>query len=274
VGKKKWLLIIGLALVLVVVGLASCASEEPPSATDDEVVKDYSSLVDDLRATGATVESAGELTQPFFSVNGQVITVNGSDVQVFEYADAAAAEAEAALVSPDGSSIGTSMVGWVASPHFYRVEKLIVLYIGGSEAVTAALESVLGQQFAGGAYTSIDGKDIEDITWLLESYGESESLQTVLAGTEITALFDSAEGTVNGSAGANIYSAAYQISKNKLTIQAIARTEMYRLDPEGVMEQEDSYLKILQAAESYEIEDGKLQITTADQLLIFKASEE
>ena len=265
--KKKWLLIIGFVLVLVIMGLAGCVSEEP-SVSHDGPVTDYISLIDNLRQAGATVEPAGELTQPFFSVNGRVIVVNGGDVQVFEYADAVTAEAEAALVSPDGSSIGTSMVGWVASPHFYRVEKLIVLYVGDSETVTDVLESVLGKQFAGRS------TGLEDITWILESYGAAESLQTVLAGTEITAIFDSAEGIVSGSAGANSYSATYQINEDKLSIQAITHTEMYRLDPEGVMEQEDYYLKTLQDAESYEISVGKLQITSADQVLIFRSSEE
>lgn len=262
-GKKKWLLIIGLVLVLTIMGVAGCTSEEPPVSHDGPVT-DYISLIDNLRQAGATVDPAGELTQPFFSVNGRVIVVNSGDVQVFEYADAAATEAEAALISPDGSSVGTSMIGWVASPHFYRVEKLIVLYVGDSETVTDVLESVLGKQFAGRS------AGLEDITWLLESYGEPESLQTVLEGTEITALFDSATGQISGSAGANNYSGAYQISKNKLSIQEIAHTEMYRLDPEGVMEQEDYYLKTLQAAESYEISVGKLQITSGNQVLIFK----
>ncbi len=265
--KKYLLLAVGLALVLAIVGLAGCVSEEPPVSHGGPVT-DYVSLIDNLRQAGATVEPAGEMTQPFFSVNGRVIVVNGGDVQVFEYADAAAAEAEAAPVSPDGSSVGTSMVGWVASPHFYRAEKLIVLYIGDSEAVTDVLENVLGQQFAGRS------AGLEDITWILESYGAAESLQTVLAGTEITAIFDSAEGIVSGSAGANSYSATYQINEDKLSIQAIAHTEMYRLDPEGVMEQEDYYLKTLQAAESYEISVGKLQITSGNQVLIFRGSEE
>jgi heat shock protein HslJ len=134
------------------------------------------------------------------------------------------------------------------------------------------LESVLGQQFAGRSGGMSDG--LEDINWLLESYGEPESLQTVLEGTAITALFDSAEGQVTGSAGANHYFGSYQISKNKLSIQEIAQTKMYRLDPEGVMEQEAQYLKALQSAESYEISAGKLQITSANQVLIFSGSEE
>ncbi len=75
--------------------------------------------------------------------------MNGSDVQVFEYAAADAADTEATLVSSDGSSVGTSMISWIAPPHFYKAEKLIVLYVGESEPVIGALESVLGPQFAG-----------------------------------------------------------------------------------------------------------------------------
>ena len=70
-------------------------------------------------------------------------------MHVFEYADESATEADAALISPDGGSIGTSMVTWVAAPHFYKIGKLIVLYVGNDSAVIKVLESVLGPQFAG-----------------------------------------------------------------------------------------------------------------------------
>ncbi len=134
-------------LTLVAYGIG-CAGEKPPTPTGGQV-SDYASLTDNLRKAGATVEPAGEVTQPFFSVQGKIITVNGNDVQVFEYENATAADNEAALVSPDGSSVGTSMIGWVAPPHFYKAGKLIVLYVGESESVIGELASVLGPQFAG-----------------------------------------------------------------------------------------------------------------------------
>ena len=61
-----------------------------------------------------------------------------------------AANAEADLVSPDGSSVGNTMVSWVATPHFYRSGKIIVLYVGENQALTSTLQEVLGSQFAGG----------------------------------------------------------------------------------------------------------------------------
>ncbi|MCH9042320.1 MAG: hypothetical protein IIB80_09235 [Thaumarchaeota archaeon] len=110
---------------------------------------DYVSLIDNLRANNATVIPEGEIEQPFFSVTGFSIQVNDSSVQVFEYNSAEDAEADASLVSLDGSSIGTSMPFWVDDPHFYYKEKIIVLYVGDDPAIEELLESVLGSQFAG-----------------------------------------------------------------------------------------------------------------------------
>jgi hypothetical protein len=137
------------AFVLLVSYGVSCAQQEAPPVSHGGPVSDYVSLIDNLRAANATVNPAGEVSQPFFSVKGQVIEVNGEDVQVFEYIDKAAAEAEARLVSPDGSSIGTSMVSWIAPPHFYQAGRIIVLYVGESGSVMDALKSVLSPQFAG-----------------------------------------------------------------------------------------------------------------------------
>jgi len=123
----------------------------PPVTSHGGPVTDYASLVDNLRATGATVNPAGQVEQPFFSVKGFLIKVNYDDVQVFEYGDANAAENEAKSISPDGSSIGTSMPFWVGPPHFYKVEKLIVLYVGENKDTIDILDSVLGPQFAGRA---------------------------------------------------------------------------------------------------------------------------
>jgi hypothetical protein len=112
-------------------------------------VEDYVSLVDALRMMGATVEPGDTVEQAFFSVTGQIIKVNGADVQVFEYESAEAMEADAAQVSADGGSIGTSMVTWIAAPHFFKTGRVLVLYVGDDAAVFDLLKPVLGEQFAG-----------------------------------------------------------------------------------------------------------------------------
>jgi len=123
-------------------------SELPDTVSHGGDVVDYVSLIDNLRVN-ATVNPEGEIEQPFFSVTGFSIQVNGASVQVFEYNSAEDAEADASLVSSDGSSIGTSMPFWVDDPHFYYKEKIIVLYVGDDPAIEELLESVLGSQFAG-----------------------------------------------------------------------------------------------------------------------------
>lgn len=154
----------GTILIIAIIFLISCTGSQrqespapvpvPPTPTPSITshggpVKDYVSLVDNLRGAGANVEPVGEITQPFFSVEGFVIKVNGADVQVFEYADGTAAENEAQLVAPDGGSVGTSMISWVAPPHFYKTERLIVLYVGDDTGVLEVLAEVLGAPFAG-----------------------------------------------------------------------------------------------------------------------------
>lgn len=130
--------------------------------------------------------------------------------------------------------------------------------------------AMIGILLAASACSSAQGdSNLENKTWKLESYGEPGNLKTVLEGTEITATFDSADRQVHGSAGANTYFGSYNISGNRLSILDLARTEMYRLDPPGVMEQEGQYLDALKAAESFQIKDGKLQINSGKQILIY-----
>jgi len=106
-------------------------------------------LIASFRAAGASVELDGTISQSFFTPLGQIIRVNGQDVQVFVYADEATAQGEAAKVSADGSAVGSEQVAWVASPHFFHQGKLIVLYVGDEATVLQVLQSVLGEQFAG-----------------------------------------------------------------------------------------------------------------------------
>jgi hypothetical protein len=100
-------------------------------------VADYVSLIDNLRASGVAVEPIGP------------VEISGAEVQVFEYTDPAAAEADAAQLAPDGSSTRTTMMTWVAPPHFFQQGRVIALYVGSDEEVISLLASVLGPQFAG-----------------------------------------------------------------------------------------------------------------------------
>ena len=122
-------------------------------------VKDYVSLVDNLRAAGATVDPAGTESADFLAPEKQLLTVNGEDIQAFEFGSAKEADAAAGGVSATGSSIVTtmadgteiaSMILWVAPTHFYKAGKLIALYVGSEGDVIDVLQETMGPQFAGG----------------------------------------------------------------------------------------------------------------------------
>jgi hypothetical protein len=129
-------------LLAVEIGPEAVLQSKPP-------LKDFRQLMRRLRATGEKVRRAGKVEQPFFSVKGQIITVGGEEVQVFEYATTKAAEREAKSVSDTGSSVRSSLPRWIAPPHFYKSGRLIVLYVGESSSVIKALGNALGPQFAG-----------------------------------------------------------------------------------------------------------------------------
>lgn len=133
--------------------LTACAGETSTSARRQAPVAaqatDYSSLLANLRSAGLRVEPGQPAEQPFLSVEGRMLHVGGEDVQVFQYPHAAAADAQAALVSPDGGTVGTSKPRWIGEPHFYKRGRLLVLYLGNDTTVLDALGAALGRQFAG-----------------------------------------------------------------------------------------------------------------------------
>ena len=97
--------------------------------------------------------------------------------------------------------------------------------------------------------------------WTLESYSlSSEAVSSVIAGTTVTAVF-SADGNVGGNAGCNSYGAGYTVDGANLTIEAPISTKMYCGEPEGVMEQENRYLTLLESVAGYRIDGTRLVLT-------------
>ena len=110
---------------------------------------------------------------------------------------------------------------------------------------------------------------LEDIEWVLESYGETGNLESVIGDTEITAEFKSEDSQVGGTAGCNQYFGGYELNGNDLTVPGPLGSTMMAC-PEEIMDQEMAYLQALQAAESYEISGNELRIDCGEEVLVFR----
>lgn len=144
-----------LLLLVVFLSLSACrflgASPAEEQATPEAVSElTFDGFMSELKKAGIPVTQQGEVSQPFFPVDGKVILLEEAEVQVFEFPDAEASRMAVESVAPDGGAVGTTMVSWLATPHFFRTDNLIVLYVGDDPAVVKRIEAVMGPQFAGG----------------------------------------------------------------------------------------------------------------------------
>jgi heat shock protein HslJ len=99
---------------------------------------------------------------------------------------------------------------------------------------------------------------LQGTSWTLMAYRKT----TPIPGTTLTATFE--DGQVHGSAGCNTYRGPYEVDGDKIAVGVLAITEMGCLEPEGVMEQETLFMEFLRDAQSYRLDEERLQIVRAD----------
>lgn len=124
---------------------------------------DQSGFADQLRGKGLTVEHIAEASEPFLRTIGARLRLSGgalaqpSELQAYTYDDPALAAEDAARVQPDtgvrwtepDGNVRTISFAWAAPPHFFRRERVLILYTGTDPAMLTLLTELLGAQFAG-----------------------------------------------------------------------------------------------------------------------------
>jgi hypothetical protein len=108
----------------------------------------YAEMVNNLRAAGAQVEAGGEINQPFleeYNIKGQVLKVNGADIQVFELESELLRALVASQISEDGYTIAMTTIDWLDQPNFWAIGRLVVLYVGSDEAMIDLISNVMGE---------------------------------------------------------------------------------------------------------------------------------
>ena len=91
-----------------------------------------------------------------FTEDRQAVLIDGVSVSTYEYPTSKALDEARSSISRDGYSVqtstaeGSTVVEWVATPHFYSAGTLLVLYVGDEQRTLDALQRLLGPPFAGG----------------------------------------------------------------------------------------------------------------------------
>jgi heat shock protein HslJ len=104
----------------------------------------------------------------------------------------------------------------------------------------------------GGEDMADDSVSLEGTSWVLFAYRKSSPIP----GTKITISFE--DGQASGNASCNSYGGGYQVEGQQIGFDALFMTEMACMDPEGIMEQESTYLQMLADAKRFEIQEGRL----------------
>ena len=93
----------------------------------------------------------------------------------------------------------------------------------------------------------------------------------VLADATVTATF-SADGSLGGNAGCNHYAADYTVDGANLNLRPTSQTEMYCMEPEGIMAQEDRYFVLIADVTTYRVEGDRLILmdSTGADILVFE----
>ena len=99
---------------------------------------------------------------------------------------------------------------------------------------------------------------LTDTNWLVLSYNNGRgAVTTPLLETELTVSFGE-DGTISGSSGCNTYNGTYTAEGESLTIGPLTTTRLACAPP--VMDQEQAFLRALQASTRYELTADRLTL--------------
>ena len=114
----------------------------------------------------------------------------------------------------------------------------------------------------------------EDIDWVMESYGEPESLKAALPDVEVMLFFNSTNKEFSGSTDCNTYFGSYKVEGSKLSLpQGVAHTQL-KCRSEEIGRQEEEYIGLFSMADSYQIDNGKLRLNCDHQVIYYRSEQE
>jgi heat shock protein HslJ len=127
----------------------------------------------------------------------------------------------------------------------------------------AAVISILA--IALSACVRSNSTELEGTAWVLTALGENRPIE----GTQLTIAFE--DDQVSGNTGCNLFSGSYKVDGDAIEFDGLSWTERGCMDPEGVMEQEQTYMGLLGVVQRFELDGDELQLFAGSQgSLIFE----
>lgn len=134
-----------LLLLVMTTSLLGCTKEISNTAYNDFITK--------LENKGYKVD-AKDVDEDILEGKRKWLTLDETDnITVYLYESDKKMEEDASYVDEGGSSYNNGKrainVSWVSLPHFYKIDNMIVLYVGENTSIITVLEEIIGEQFAG-----------------------------------------------------------------------------------------------------------------------------
>lgn len=117
-------------------------------------------------------------------------------------------------------------------------------------------------------YDTLRQVSLPGSSWTLTEYADGNgNVIPVLPGTTVTAEFGD-DGLLTGWGGCNGYSATYDVAAKLVNIDAIVMTEIFCMEPEGIMDQESQYLSSLEQSAAYVIVGSAMGLFDEDNTVL------
>jgi hypothetical protein len=107
-------------------------------------------LLEKFEAAGIQVAlvRGNKIERPPLSADGILMTLEGDNIQVFEYSSSIFASKEANDFLESYGQASKNRMSWTPTAHLYLESSLIVLYTGNRDEVVSSLDRALGSPLA------------------------------------------------------------------------------------------------------------------------------
>lgn len=141
---RYWSLVVWLVVVGAIVGCRGTANSATP--TPDTVINTSAELIAALQEQGMVAQDGGPFRDFLFEGGGDLLLVNGQQVQVWEFPTVEEADAARDFITGPESPMAT--IRWMAPPRLFQHDRMIVLFVNTDPGVLNALTLILGEPFA------------------------------------------------------------------------------------------------------------------------------